>query len=114
MRTLTMLMTTAFLAGPLCAQSQAMGKKESSEGRSQEPVQDQSAPPSQIAVRGTAIAVDPETESITVTEYMTGANRTFAAAKGALKGIKTGDRVNVTPEHENPNRARKIEKEEKR
>jgi hypothetical protein len=99
---------------PFCVKSEAMGKKEtnrSSSGSQQYQSAQEKQAGSDMVVRGTAIAVDPDTQSITVADYITGGNRTFAAQKGSLNDIKPGDRVNVTPQHDDPSRAQKIEKE---
>jgi hypothetical protein len=63
-------------------------------------------------VKGTVIVVDPNAQSITIADYITGSNRTFLADKMALINIKPGDRVNLTPQEGNSSRAHKVEKDE--
>ena len=62
-------------------------------------------------LHGTIIALDPDMNMITITDYTTGRDRTFSAEKSDLKGLKTGDKVQVTPAKDNSSNAQKIEKD---
>ena len=117
MRNLFIFFLTAGLVLPLYAESDAMGHRESASSSDERYQNHQSAEQnigpnaSSTAVRGTAVMVDEQSPSITIFDDRTGNDRTFSVNQKDLNDIRTGDKVSVTPERENPNKAQKIEKE---
>jgi hypothetical protein len=66
-----------------------------------------------LPVSGTAVSVDPQEKSITVTDSASGTDRTFSVMKeDEIQDIKPGDKVSVTPDQSNVSSAQKVEKEE--
>jgi hypothetical protein len=64
-------------------------------------------------VRGTAVAVDADQKSITLTDFASGGEKTFAVSRTEeLKDIKPGDKVSVTPQKNNASSAQKVQKDE--
>lgn len=99
-------------------QSQSGGSsvdQQSQSGMRSSSGQDQASDPNAPAepiVRGTVVELDPQTETITVTDFVSGDDKTFVVARQAdLQDIKAGDTVNVTPQQGNPNKAQKVEKD---
>ena len=65
------------------------------------------------SIQGTVVVWDPETSSLTVTDFVTGGQRKFTIDdKSEFKNIKTGDKVRIIPQSNNPNAAKKIERDE--
>jgi hypothetical protein len=63
-----------------------------------------------MAVQGTAVAVIPNAESLTVLDSVTGTSRMFRAEKNQILHIKPGDNISVTPQDNDPRRVKSIEK----
>ncbi len=67
---------------------------------------------SDLNVRGMVMMLDQATNTITISEYNSGIDRTFTVANQSdLRDIKTGDKVSVTPQENNENTASKIRKD---
>jgi len=62
-----------------------------------------------MTVKGVAVAVIPNAESLTVADSVTGDHRMFRVHKNQLLGIQPGQKIIVTPQDNDPHMAKRVE-----
>jgi hypothetical protein len=108
----TAYILAAVLGAALSVSSLALAKDSQDQSQGASDSQDMGGSSGGTIIRGKAVSVDPQSKKITVTDYVSGGDRTFAVSRSKdLDGIKPGDNVDVTPDKSNVSAAQKVEKD---